>query len=135
MHWSQEYVGMRYEPGVFDCGALVEKVQREVFSRNIVAPSDRDYLEAEGVLGKFRAMSDQIQRLKDSYVIPTDAPVDGDAILLKVRGYFQHLGLLCVIGGDKWILHASDLHGQVVLHRLRELEIRGMTVEGYYKWK
>lgn len=135
-HWSEKYVGTPYQPGVFDCGTLVERVQQEVFGRNVVAPSDRDYTSVpQGFTAKFEAMTRQIDRIKSDYAIRTTDPVDGDAILLQARGYFQHLGLLCIINGERWVLHATDLHKQVVLHRLTEMEIRGMRVEGYYRWK
>lgn len=133
-HWSARYVGRRYEPGVFDCGELARAVQREVFGRQIRLPAARDYELAGGPLAKFRAMAAQIERGKDDVARRVDVPQEGDGVLLVSRGYRQHIGIHCAIAGERWVLHASDGSGQVQLQRERDLGVRGLSIEGYYRW-
>lgn len=133
-HWTGLYVGRRYVAGEFDCGELARLVQREVFGREIRLPSARDYELAGGTLDKFRAMAAQIERCKDDVAVRVDAPRDGDGVLLVSRGYRQHIGVHAAIAGERWVLHASDGSGQVQLQRERDLPIRGLRVEGYYRW-
>lgn len=133
-HWTGPYVGRRYATGVFDCGELARVVNREVFCREIRLPAGREYLDAEGTLAKFRAMAWQIERCKDDVAVRVDAPEDGDGVLLVSRGYCQHIGVHAAIAGERWVLHASDGSGQVQLQRERDLPMRGLRVEGYYRW-
>lgn len=133
-HWSERYVGRRYVPGEFDCGELARLVQREVFGREIRLPAARDYELAGGPLEKFRAMAAQIERCKDDVAARVDLPRDGDGVLLISRGYRQHIGVHCAIAGERWVLHASDGSGQVQLGRARDLALRGLSIEGYYRW-
>lgn len=133
-HWSDRYVRRRYVPGEFDCGELARLVQREVFGREIRLPSERDYELAGGTLERFRAMAAQIERGKDDVARRVDAPQEGDGVLLVSRGYRQHIGVHCCIHGERWVLHASDGSGQVQLQRERDLALRGLSIEGYYRW-
>lgn len=138
-HWTEKYVGR--ECGThngFDCADLCQLVQREVFKRDIQLPSERMYKDkvTEGTLAKFRAAAQQIAEGKGDYAKLTDTPTEGDGVLLFTRGYRQHIGVYCEIQGEPWILHASDMATgpQVVLQRVRDLFVRGLRVEGYYKW-
>lgn len=135
-HWSEKYVGLLYQPGVFDCGVLCEQVQQAEFGRSVTAPKDRDYYNIpEGdVVARFKAMSSQVSRVKDQYAQRTESPSDGDAVLLVTRGYMQHLGIYCLIQGEAYVLHASESAKQVVLHKLSHLVMKGLKVEGFYKW-
>lgn len=134
MHWSTAYVGRPYVEGVFDCGDLARAVQLEVFGRTIKIPADRDHLVETGVVAKFRAMSEQLAAEMPKCVQPVVSPQDGDGVLLKSRGYLQHIGIYCLVDGEPCVLHASDASRQVVRTRVRELAIRGLVVEGYYRW-
>lgn len=136
-HWSGRYVGRPYILGVFDCADLARAVQKEVFGRDVKLPQDRDYKVAGSGLGpreRFSLMSQQIDRCKDDVARKTNTPIDGDAVLLIARGHRQHIGIFCFICGERWVLHASDGSNQVVLQRERDLNIRGLRVEGYYRW-
>lgn len=133
-HWSAPYIGRRYVEGIFDCADLARLVQKEVFKREIKLPADRGYSYAEGTLEKFRAMAAQIDACKGDVASKTLFPKDGDAVLIKTRGYRQHIGIYCVIANEGWVLHAADAAGQVILQRIRDLSIRGLAVEGYYTW-
>jgi phosphatidylserine/phosphatidylglycerophosphate/cardiolipin synthase-like enzyme len=131
-HWSQRYVGRPYIEGEFDCGELARTVQREVFGREIALPTERGYMGKKGA-EKFRAMAAQIDTEKTRIAERTEAPQEGDAVLLVARGYLQHVGVYCLIG-EPWVLHAADTARQVLLARVRELAAKGLRVEGYYRW-
>lgn len=133
-HWSSAYIGRPYLEAEFDCGELARLVQREVFGREILIPVERDYMGEAGPVARFRAMARQIAAEAPRLAEPTTLPKDGDAVLLKSRGYFQHIGIYCFVDGEPWVLHASDASMQVVRTRVRELEIRGLRIEGFYRW-
>lgn len=134
-HWTDKYVGMEVSDR-FDCADLAILVEKEVFGKVVQAPSVKDYHQYKGPLERFHAMADQVDKLKNDYAVRTDQPSDGDAILLITRGYSQHIGVYTHIYGEPWALHACDMQigPQVVLQRVRDLFIRGIRVEGYYKW-
>lgn len=126
MHWSERYVGMPYVEGDADCAALAARVQREVFGRAIGLPADR--------AGTLRGLTRQIEDLRADYAERTDAPADGDGVLMIGRGRLDHIGLYCLIDGTPWVLHAMRNAGAVVLHRLSVIDEQGLRVEGFYRW-
>lgn len=124
-HWSDRYVGLPYSNA--DCAMLAAIVQREVFNRNIALPSAR----VAGLRGQTR----QIEQLKDDYGVLTTEPQEGDAVLLVCRGRLAHVGIYCVIGDVVYVLHAMRNAGHAVRHRLCDLHLVGLTVEGFYRWR
>jgi len=126
-HWSDRYVGQPYVPGENDCAELAARVQREVFGREIALPSERAF--------GLRGLTAQIDAARDDYGTRTDSPADGDAVLMRCRGKLSHIGVYCDLDGVGWVLHAVRNAGQVVRHRLRELPLQGLAVEGFYRWK
>lgn len=127
MHWAERYVGLPYVPGSCDCAALAGRVQREQFGRDVALPGER----AEGIRGQ----AWQIISLAGDYADPTDAPEEGDAVLMLARGRLAHVGILCVIAGRRYVLHAMKSAGQVCLHPVTRLADMGLPVEGYYRWR
>jgi len=123
-HWSDPYIGTPYAQ--YDCAAMAALVQREVFGREISLPSDR----AEGL----RAQSRQLQDLQADYAQPVAQPIEGDAVLMRGRGRINHVGVYTVIGGVAYVLHAMKKPGHTCLHRLRDLHLYGLQVEGFYAW-
>ena len=125
MHWSDKYLGLEFVPGTFDCVSLVEKVRREVFNQNIAMPSERE----NSPFWRNSTIRSNMER----FVAPTKNPVDGDAVLLLVRGRIQHVGIYCLIQGEAWVLHIIE---KMASHRIRvrELVSRGYRIEGYYRW-
>jgi hypothetical protein len=132
-HWSQQYVGRIYIEGEFDCADLARVVHREQFGREIRLPAHRWHAGLAGA-GRLRAMTAQIEALKDDYAVRTLQPREGDGVLLIGRGHLDHIGIYCVIEGVPWVLHAASNARQVVLHRVRDLPAQGLTVEGFYRW-
>lgn len=105
---------------------LVVLVQKEQFGKTIVLPN-----HSVSPTGRMH----QIEQGKRELVIRTDFPQDGDLVLLKVRGYVQHAGVMCKIGNEWYVLHNTRANKMgVLLQRERDMKIRGYTVEGYYKW-
>lgn len=133
-HWSEKkhpdgsyvYIGLPYVEGDNDCGQFAARIQHEIFGREIMLPTER----AHGLRGQSR----QIESLLDDYGLRTDAPVDGDAVLMK-SGSLWHVGVYCLIRGTPHVLHAMKNAGQVCRHRLADLPHQGLTIEGFYRWK
>jgi hypothetical protein len=134
-HWSDRFVGMRYVPDEFECGDFAVRVQREVFGREIRLPTGR----LPGAMGRARKLAEH----RDEFAqrIDEHAAVEGDGVLINTRGLDQHIGVLCEIGGERWVMHnlsvaenAARYCGQVVRHRLREMVARGYKIEGFYRW-
>lgn len=124
-HWSDKYVGIPYQKGETDCAAIAVRVQSEVFNKVVNVPSER--------WARIHR-ADQIQDLKDDFAIRTNDPKDGDGVLLICRGTPSHIGLVCEINNQRWILHSVKMMG-VVRHKEIDLWRYNLTVEGYYKWK
>lgn len=126
-HWSDTYLGLPYIMGEFDCANLAANVQREIYGREIALPRDRAH--------NLFDISAQIDDLKSDYAERTESPQDGDAVLMIGRGRLNHIGVVALINGECWVLHAMRNAGQVVRHRVRDLAAVNLTVEGYYRWK
>jgi hypothetical protein len=122
--------------GEFDCAELARRVQREVFGREVRIPAERSHaaIDPAHAIARWRAMQAQISRGTAECARRVEVPEEGDGVLLVARGYSQHVGVYCVVDGEPCVLHAADAHRQVVRTRVRELEIRGLRVEGYYRW-
>jgi hypothetical protein len=133
-HWAERYTSRvyAYKEGEFDCADFVRLVMSEVFRREIRLPG-REYLGQRGE-AKHDAMAAQIRHDKSDYALATHKPREGDGVLMICRGKPSHIGIYCVINGEAWVLHNAANARQSVLHRIRELDRQGMSVEGYYRW-
>lgn len=127
MHWSDKYVGQPYIPEVGDCAALAERVQREVFNQDIGLPVSH--------ATTLRAMTAQILELQDDYAERIKDPFDGCPALFIGRGRICHIGVMCWLANEWWVLHADQTAGFVVRQRLRDVTRIHFKLEGYYKWK
>ena len=125
-HWSAGYVGLPYVKDEFDCAGLVERVLSEVFGWELNLPKER----AADLAG----LSAQILDSQKDFALPVDPPLEGDGVLMVGRGRINHVGVYCEIGGEGWVLHNMRRAGQVCLHRVREIDRYGLSVEGYYRW-
>ena len=126
-HWSEKYIGRPYIEGQYDCAELAIEVARNEFGLNVELLTER----AIGL----RAQSEQINACQADFADPTDDPKDGDPVLMISRGRFSHIGVLSIIDGERWILHAMKNAGMVVLHQERNLKNINLEIEGYYTWK
>jgi hypothetical protein len=125
-HWSDPYVGIAYIPEVADCAVLAVRVAKEVFGKDIALPVAH--------AATIRAQAKQIDDLKDDYAIRIDAPVDGCPVLLVGRGHSCHIGLMCWIAHEWYVLHANQSFKAVTRERLRDITRMDYKVEGYYQW-
>ncbi len=129
-HWSQYYVGRAYVEGEHDCVDLAAAVARKQFNL-AVAPPPR----AAGL----RARDAQIAAVAAAHAAPVAAQEvrEGDIVLMRMRGRRaagHHLGVYCVLHGAPQVLHCMAGLG-TVLHALRGLPQRGLTVSGFYRWR
>lgn len=127
IHWSDKYVGLPYLPQEFDCASLAAKVSKDLFNKEIGLP------ESHGET--YRGQSKQILKHKDDLAIKIEKPVDGCPALFYGRGRLCHIGVMCWIAGDWWVLHNDENSRFVVRQRLRDMTRMLFTLEGYYSWK
>lgn len=127
IHWSDKYIGEPYVPEVGDCAALAAKVNYEQFKKLPDLPNSH--------ADTLRDQSKQIVELKDDLAVKIDEPFDGCPVLLIGRGRLCHIGVMCWIANEWWVLHADQSAGFVVRQRLRELTRLHYKVEGFYQWK
>ena len=125
-HWSDKYVGDVYIPETGDCAALAERVAREVFGKTVGLPTSH--------ASTYREQAKQIMELRDDYAERIDKPVDGCPALFVGRGRLCHIGVVCIIAGEIWILHADQSAGMVVRQRLRDVTRIHFKLEGFYEW-
>lgn len=128
-HWSEKYIGRPYVMGEADCAKLLSDVRREVFS--LPVPSEVEVARAESRLGRVGQMTDLVAE----YGQKTEAPIEGDAVLMICAGRPSHIGVYCLICGIEYVLHAMENAGMVVLHKITDLNKFLLKVEGYYTWK
>jgi len=120
--WWRDYRYLEYH--TLDCAELAEKVQREVFGRKICLPDTGDNV---------RANSRKIKAEVGNYALPTKAPEDGDAVLIK-SGSLWHIGTFFNYEGVDFVLHTTKKSIWSVTHAVRDLPLINMQIEGYYRW-
>lgn len=125
-HWSDEYVGEPYIPETGDCAALAERVAREVFGKVVGLPTSH--------ASTYREQAKQIMELRDDYAERIDKPEDGCPVLFVGRGRLCHIGVVCMIANEIWVLHADQSAGMVVRQRLRDVTRIHFKLEGFYEW-
>lgn len=128
-HWSERYIGLPYIEGGYNCAELVRQVRAEVFGHAVLYPAEQptDYR------GQARMLRDELPR----HVValgPTQAPADGDGVVLIARGYPEHIGIYCLINAEPYVLHNYIRGGMVVLHRVSDLPAQAIKLEGVYRW-
>lgn len=127
MHWSDRYVGLPYIPASGDCAALAERVAREILRVNCALPSSHSVT--------LREQAKQILDYRDSLAERAVSPVDGQPALFIGRGRTCHIGVVCLIQSEVWILHADQGAGSVVRERLSQMnKPHRFQLEGFYKW-
>lgn len=127
MHWSDRYVNVPYVPGTGDCAAFAERVANEVLNIRPGLPVSH----ASGL----REQAGQIATLKTDFAEKVDAPLEGHPVLLTARGDLFHIGVMCKLANEWWVLHADKGFGSVIRQRLRSMTLIDYKVEGFYKWK
>ncbi|POB00168.1 hypothetical protein C2134_02955 [Chromobacterium sinusclupearum] len=126
MHWSDRYVGLDYVADTADCAVLASTVARDVLGREIELPGER----RPGPFGR----NALIQQHRQELARRIDEPMEAQPVLLISRGRAQHIGVMCRLAGEWWVLHADEAAGFVLRQRLRDLPRQGYQVEGFYEW-
>lgn len=127
MHWSDPYLNRPYTPETGDCAVLAECIAREHLGKVVGLPS--------GHATNYSDQAKQIAELKDDYAERVDAPIDGQPVILIGRGHECHIGIMCWIAGEWYVIHANQDFGAVTRERLRALTRIHFKVEGFYRWK
>lgn len=125
-HWSDKYVGEPYIAGAGDCAALAQRVALDEFGIDAQVPLSH----AVGI----RDQAKQIMATKDDIAVKIQAAFDGCPAVFVSRGRACHVGVMCWIALDWWVLHADQTCGYVVRQRLRDMTRIHYALEGYYKW-
>lgn len=128
-HWSEQYIGKEYKAGEADCARLLSAVRREVFAMPV--PSEVEVQRKASRLQRVAQMTD----LVGEYCEKTEAPIEGDIVLMLCRNRPSHTGVYCIVNNEPSVLHAMENAKMVVLHRLRDLSKVFLSIEGFYKWK
>lgn len=130
---AQAMVGRPYVVGEFDCAHLYLQVQKEIFGRSLVLPTQYSK-HAKGRTGQ----GTQICAARDELARQINAPIHGCAVLLvspDSNGQRWHIGTIFSRSSDWWVLHNSSVMGGVSFTRLRDFAWRGQRIEGFYEWK
>ena len=136
-HWAEAYIGRPWIAGEHDCADFVVAVLREQFGLALDLPAHDPDDGTRGRATSVRAWDRQIAAMRADYAAPTDAPQDGDGVLMRARGARRirryHLGLWADVGGEAHVLHCQDGAGSI-LHPVRDLALRALELEGIYRW-
>lgn len=113
--------------GERDCAALVEDVLRDM-GCPLTLPTDR----REWV----RVPESDVLAFADALADPVKTPQDGDVALMRLRGaqraYGGHVGVVGLVGGKPWVLHALPGSGSV-FHPVRDLRRTRYELAGFYR--
>ena len=130
-HWAESYVGRPYDDERADCAILVRDVLRDHFGVHVDLPSDRDWRrkEPQEVADLGRSAADRIE---------PDEAREGDLVLMRIVGdrrtLGSHIGVLTLINGQEWVLHAIKQMGSL-LTPVRHLGAFQLELTGYYRAK
>ncbi|MGV2896731.1 hypothetical protein ACNPPY_13145 [Achromobacter sp. AGC78] len=127
MHWSDKYVGLPYVPETGDCAALAARVSAEVFGIRPLLPVSHAQT--------LRDQSAQIIECREDLAERVENATDGCPALFIGRGRLCHIGVMCWIAHEWWVLHADKSAGSVIRQRLRDMTRIHFKLEGYYRWK
>jgi len=122
-HWSEKYLQIAYKN--MNCSKFVEHVLRDRFGIEYSFP------QSEGSLFN---QSQQIRDAMPSFCERTDAPKDGDMVLMHGKRLMCHVGIYVRIGYKAYVLHTESSLATAALHPINELKNFGYQVEGFYKW-
>ena len=119
-------MGLPYVAASGDCAALASRVAKEVLGIECALPRVH--------ATTLRAQSDQIMEHKDDMAQRIQSPIDGQPALFLARGRLAHIGVVCLIESQVWILHADQSAGAVVREKLSSMTQFRYVLEGFYRW-
>lgn len=125
-HWAATFVGWQYRqgaqgPDAWDCWSFFRHVQRERFGRDVpFSPS----------LSSFNDIRKALEVEPSNYGWrATNAPIDGDAVLLSMLKHPTHLGVW--VADLRSVLHCAAGSGSV-LHDARHLAAARWRTRSYF---
>lgn len=121
--WWTRYEGIKYAD--CNCAELAERVQREVFGRELSLPEARRSIGYNSRL---------IEANLGNYGLRTESPTDGDAVLF-VNGHLWHVGTFFRHEDVNFVLHTSKKSIWSMTHAIRDLNTLNLKIEGFYQWK
>lgn len=123
MEWCRKWLGWGGEGDL--CAAFAAEVQEREFGRRVRIPVAGRAMQAAAL----RAAGGDA-----SIGRRTDAPRDGDAVLMLQAGTRReyHVGIYAA-GPEPHVLHHVDGAG-AMLQPLHDIAAMGFTLEGFYEW-
>lgn len=126
MNWTCKFLSIPYEQ--LNCAEFVEFVLRKQFNIDFTFPQNR---------GSIFSQSDDLKKNCFTFVYPekTEAPEDGDLVLMSGIRKMCHVGILVKNKKELFVLHTQKNLGCACLHRLKDISDYGLSLEGIYKWR
>ena len=125
-HWSSGWLGRPYSAARYDCAD---------FAADVVAARTGVRVRLPGRAASIRGRVAQMGAEIDHGLAATDAPVEGDIVLMRLagrRGAGNHIGVWCAVAGVPHVLHLPAGAGSC-LHPLDALAARGWEAVGVYR--
>ncbi len=119
--WAQTYVGLPYILGVGECAHRAALVWRQVFGWEVEVPAAHGNLRiAQRLIRTALASGDWTA---------TDAPQDGDAVVMWKGDLLCHVGVWVAPG---YVLHCTRADG-MVLTPMQDLPEQGFRIAGTFR--
>jgi hypothetical protein len=119
--WAQAYVGLPYILGVGECAHRAALVWRQEFGWEVDVPAAHGNLRiAQRLIRTALASGDWT---------PTDAPQDGDAVVMWKGDLLCHVGIWVAPG---YVLHCTRPDG-MVLTPIEDLPEQGFRIAGIFR--
>lgn len=125
MHFANNYIGLPYKAGDFNCWGLVREVYAEQYMIKLSAiPVEADNL---------RQLINTIEQTSErNNWIKTITPCEGDIVLLRQSRHLIHVGVWLKTDGGG-VLHCIKDTG-VVFQSLQSLMLSGWKIESFYRY-
>lgn len=124
MSWAKRYLQMSFKP--YGCGEFAEKVLKEQFH------VEHNFPKTSGDLRKDPFI---IKGACESFLKKTDAPQDGDVVLMGGDRESCHVGIFVIENEKEYVLHTDRKMRVSVLTEIKNLILIGYFLEGYYTWR
>lgn len=132
MHWATDYIGIPWEfggrdPKGLDCYGLFRYVQEKHYGLELIEIEISEY-NSHNVIKEFDSS------LEFESWVEVDTPKDGDAVLLRMSKYPNHVGIWIEDGETTGVLHTVEKTGAMFSNR-QNLEKAGWKVARFYRHK
>lgn len=128
-HWSQKYVGRRYDATTYNCTHLVAEVARRHLGLSVILPDQQEWRGTDPA---------DVAQLGFDYAEEVSTPSEFDVVLMRLRGRRRtvgsHIGIHSMVADQAWVLHNIERMGVTFVPESR---LQSMFLErvGYYRWK